>query len=159
MDRAKAMTERRREKIFLLALCFVLGFAGDACPATSVVVPIPPPRPPGLQTPPESQPRQPRPPELGPPERAPVPAPASASALAPDESCARVMANGRFVSETVAPLSGPGGCGIAAHLKLEAVILLDGRRVRLTWASLGQELLLSYDPARLFYIHGLSQFA
>lgn len=155
MDRAKATTEWRREKIFLLALCFVLGFAGDACPATSVVVPIPPPRPPGLQSPephppephppelpqPVPRPPEPRPPELGPPARAPVPAPA----LAPDDSCARVMASGRFVAETVAPLSGIGGCGIAAPLKLEAVILADGRRVQLE-----PELVLRCDFAAAF---------
>ena len=72
MDRAKATTERRRETIFLLALCVVLGFPGDACSATSVVIPTPPPRPPGLQSPelgtPEPPPPEPPPPEPPPPD-------------------------------------------------------------------------------------------
>jgi len=55
------------------------------------------------------------------------------------------MASGRFVAETVAPLSGPGGCGIAAPLKLEAIVLADGRRVRLE-----PELVLRCDFAAAF---------
>ena len=122
MESAKVRTKRRVEKNWLLALCVVLGFPGEVR-STSVVVPTPPPRPPGLQSP-ELRPSEPRPPQ-------PRPPPTAAPAPAPDESCARVMASGRFVAETVAPLSEPGGCGIAAPLKLEAVILADGRHVRL----------------------------
>ena len=71
MDRAKATTERRRETNFLLALCVVLGFPGDACPATSVVIPTPPPRPPGLQSP-----------ELGTPEPRSARAPSARASAA-----------------------------------------------------------------------------
>jgi hypothetical protein len=99
------------------------GFAGE------VSIPMPPSRP--VELAPWSQPPLPpvRPDNLGAP-------------LAPDAKdqettvaaalvCAHVMSSGHVVATFAAPVIGAGGCGIAAPLHLEAVVLADGRRVSL----------------------------
>lgn len=59
-----------------------------------------------------------------------------------DEACARAMTRGRLVATPSSSVSEPDGCGIAAPLKLEAIVLPDGGRVRLE-----QEPLLPRDFA------------
>lgn len=101
----------------------------DAPPA----VPLPVPRPeedgPPAPQPPPAPPRQ----ALGPvPPPALMPPPALAPAPPePDPSCGPLLAGGKVVARAAPPVSGPGGCGIAAPVSLEAVVLRDGRRVPL----------------------------
>jgi len=42
------------------------------------------------------------------------------------------MVSGHIVGQTMAPLVGPGGCGIASPAKIEAIILTDGSRVAIS---------------------------
>jgi hypothetical protein len=56
---------------------------------------------------------------------------ATATAAATVLACAHVLTSGHVVATIAAPVFGPDGCGIAAPLVLEAVILVDGRQVSL----------------------------
>jgi len=76
-------------------------------------IPLPPKRPADL-TPPKV------------PEHAPTIAP---EAAAPDPACARALASDKIVTSSIAPIDGSGGCGIAAPIKLAAVVLEDGTHV------------------------------
>lgn len=109
-----------------LALVFLVhrAFAGE------LGIPTPPPRPFELAPQPEIPLPPTRPETFG----APPPAP---EAKAPESSaetvfaCTRVLASGHIVASIATPVIGPNGCGIAAPLKIEAVVLTDGRRVAL----------------------------
>jgi hypothetical protein len=83
-------------------------------------VPTPPPRPADL-TPPQTTETRPQ------------------DAAAPTEAtCTQAMTSGRLVAVLVAPVVGPDQCGIAAPLKLSAIILADGARVPIEPESLLQ---------------------
>jgi hypothetical protein len=72
-----------------------------------------------------------RPPDLTPLPKAPEhesPAPETAVA---DPACTRALASPKLVTSSIAPVAGSGGCGIAAPLKLSAVVLEDGTHVPL----------------------------
>jgi hypothetical protein len=75
-------------------------------------MPAPSPLPPGART--------------SPTPSTPAPAPDTASA---DATCRGILASGRLVADPVPPIAGPGACGIAAPLKLKAIVLADGRQV------------------------------
>jgi hypothetical protein len=66
----------------------------------------------------------PRPPDLTPSSRTAAPETAG-----PDPACTLALASGKLVATSVPPVTGPDGCGIAAPLKLDAIILADGSRV------------------------------
>ena len=76
----------------------------------------------------------PRPTELGPPQSTGT-SPQEA-APPPDAACTHAMTSGHLVAVLVAPVVGPDQCGIAAPLKLSAIILADGARVPLEPESL-----------------------
>ena len=46
-----------------------------------------------------------------------------------DATCAAALAGGHLVGTPVEPVSGPGECGMSAPLRLEVVVLADGRRI------------------------------
>lgn len=46
-------------------------------------------------------------------------------------ACARLLASGHVVASVAEAIIGPGGCGIAAPVTLEAIVLADGRHVAL----------------------------
>ena len=74
----------------------------------------------------------PRPPELAPPPKATAPTPAAADApTAADPACTRALASNKIVTSSIAPIEGSGGCGIAAPIKLAAIVLADGTHVPL----------------------------
>jgi hypothetical protein len=111
------LTARRRGAVgtlgcwcTLAAAWFALGDIALAATAPSDA-PLPPPRPADAEV---------------------VP-PASPSPSGPAETiCAPLMASGHIVGQTMAPLVGPGGCGIASPVKIEAIILTDGSRVAIS---------------------------
>ncbi|MGO9006345.1 MAG: extensin family protein [Beijerinckiaceae bacterium] len=45
---------------------------------------------------------------------------------------AQVLASGRIIGESLAPIVDPGGCNIAAPLRLQAIMLADGSKVTLS---------------------------
>ncbi len=100
--------------------------------ATPVEPPLPPPRPP-VQGPPA-------PPLFGPPmpDRRPPspvagsqqPAPPAATADA-EHLCADLFMSHTVVARAIAPVDGPGGCGIAAPVELSAVTIGPGRQIGL----------------------------
>jgi hypothetical protein len=119
-------------------------------------LPLPPIRPPeltapGLATKPTANARVPQPPfdeQLRgavplPPIRpsdltipAPEPAP-DTTALQPtgednDAFRAKILADHRVIGEGLAPIIGPGGCGVAAPLRVDAILLPDGTKVVLS---------------------------
>jgi hypothetical protein len=71
-----------------------------------------------------------RPPDLTPPPKAEH-APAQPETAGPDPACARVLASAKLVATSIAPIGGSEGCGIAAPVKLAAVVLVDGTHVSL----------------------------
>lgn len=77
-------------------------------------VPLPPPRPPDFT---------------------PVPTPAEQTP-APDVACAGVLTGNHDIAEAMPPVSGPGGCGIAAPVKLEKIVLADKTQIPLEPAPL-----------------------
>ena len=110
--------------------------------ASEPAPPEPPPRPPFETGRGDVVPRpQPRPPDLPVPPAAatdPTPAPLTqqpgppADPAAADPACDRLLGSGRVVAERVPPILGPGACGIASPVRLDAVHLPDGARVALT---------------------------
>lgn len=114
----------RRLGFSTLALVFLAhrGFAGD------VDAPAPPRRPVDL-APWSEAPLPPARPETFGAQAAP--AAKDPEPLATALVCANVLASGRVVATFAAPVIGPGGCGIAAPMNLEAVVLVDGRRIPL----------------------------
>jgi len=76
-------------------------------------VPLPPPRPPDIT--PATPPKQ---------------------LAQPDAACARVLAPDHDIAEAAPPVSGPGGCGIAAPVKLEKIVLPDKSQIPLEPAPL-----------------------
>jgi hypothetical protein len=120
-----AATVSFRRLVFstLALVCFAhRGLAGD------VDFPAPPRRPADLAPWSEAPLPPARPESFG-----PAAAPAAKDPEPPTTPlvCANVVASGRVVATFAAPVIGPGGCGIAAPLNLEAVVLADGRRVPL----------------------------
>jgi hypothetical protein len=115
----------RRPGFSILALLCLAhgGFAGE------IDYPKPPPRPFDLAPPFEAPLPPARPENIGAPlapeakDREPT--------AGTDVACARILASGHVVATIAAPVIGPDGCGIAAPLKLEAVVLVDGRHVSL----------------------------
>jgi hypothetical protein len=107
----------------LAPVCLVYpGFADE------VGFPAPPPRPfefalPATPLPPA------RPEKFGAPIADEAKGPESMAATV--FTCARVLASGHVVAAIAAPVIGPNGCGIAFPLKLDAVVLVDGRHVAL----------------------------
>lgn len=84
-------------------------------------IPLPPPRPPEFAAPaPE------KPPALS---LAVTQIPADNDALR-----AQVWASGHVIGEPLPPIVDPGGCGIAAPLRLDAIVLPDGAKVVFTSA-------------------------
>lgn len=77
--------------------------------------------------PPLSPPRQSE--EAGPP--APATPPAPPSPPEPDLTCEPLMASGKVVAQAAPPIPDAEGCGIAAPLSLQAVVLRNGQRVEL----------------------------
>lgn len=74
----------------------------------------------------------PRPSDLTPlPQTAAPPASQSAvpEASEPDPACARILSSAKLVAASIAPIKGPGDCGIANPVRLEAVILADGTHI------------------------------
>ncbi len=97
--------------------------------------PTPPPRPAEVTAPALAPPMPPpRPADLSPsnppPELAPTPMPAPLAEHPEDPAtCDSLLASGTVEARRVAPIMGPNGCGIAAPLSLDAVILADKRRI------------------------------
>jgi hypothetical protein len=99
-------------RVFSRAL-LSLGLIAAAC-ASAVAVPLPPPRPADLVAPtPETTVLQPTPED-------------------DDTLRAQVLASHRVIGEALPPISDKGGCGIAAPLQLEAIVLADGTKVTLS---------------------------
>jgi hypothetical protein len=82
-------------------------------PIPAVAVPLPPPRPADLVAATAET-------------IAPQPTPADNDTLR-----AQVLASHRVIGEALPPISDKGGCGIAAPLQLEAIVLVDGMKVTL----------------------------
>ncbi|WP_374546029.1 extensin family protein [Rhodoblastus sp.] len=108
--------------------------------AASVAPPLPPPRPADLVVaPPSVEPPQPppRPPDLtqpAPPATpAPPPEPSPAAVENPEDpaACDQLLSSGAVTVKRLPPIGGENGCGIAAPVSLEAVILSDKRVVKL----------------------------
>lgn len=79
----------------------------------------PPPRPAGAGHEALGPPLPPRPADpLAPPE--------------PDTRCGPLLSSGKVAARVAAPITGQDGCGIAAPLTLEAILLPDGGRVSLS---------------------------
>ena len=100
---------------------------------TIAAVPFPPERPeadgPPMPPMPQSEAEAPpRPPEQSRDTASPAPPPAPPE---PDLACAGLLSGGAVVASAIPPIAGAGGCGIAAPVRLEAVVLRDGRRVSL----------------------------
>ena len=108
--------------------------------AASVTPPLPPPRPADLVVaapsvePPQPPPRpldftQPAPPATP----APPPASSPASVENPEDpaACDQLLSSGAVTAKRLPPIGGENGCGIAAPVSLEAVILPDKRAIRL----------------------------
>ena len=119
-----------------LGLAFILATGVAAAAA----VPLPTPRPADAVTPnadpaigPGPVPLPvPRPEEDGPPAPPPVvPQAARPAPPDPDLACGPLLAGAKVVARAAPAVSGPGGCGIASPVTLEAVVLRDGRRVPL----------------------------
>jgi len=95
-----------------------LVFGSASAVAAQETVPLPPSRPPDLATP------------------APTPAPeTTVSQPTPDDNDtlrAQVIASRRVVGEALAPVIDKVGCGIAAPLRLEAIMLTDGPKVMIS---------------------------
>ena len=73
-----------------------------------------------------------------PPERFPAQPPAPAPPPAPpepDTTCPGLLSGGTVVATAVPPIADGDGCGIAAPVRVEAVVLRDGRRVPLVPAA------------------------
>ncbi len=77
-----------------------------------------------------------------------------------DASCRALLADASLVTETREPISGAGGCGIAAPVSLVAVVLKDKRRVEVApapvmrcdlAARLGAYIRETVAPATEFY--------
>jgi hypothetical protein len=51
---------------------------------------------------------------------------------AADSVCALLMASGHIFGQTMASVVGPGGCGIASPVRIDAIILADGARVAIS---------------------------
>jgi hypothetical protein len=108
----------------LALVCLVHhGFAGE------FGVPTPPPRPFELAPSPDAPLPPARPERFGAPMAAEAKEPESMAATV--FACARILTSGHVVAALAAPVIGPNGCGIAAPLKLEAIVLIDGRHVAL----------------------------
>ncbi|MGB6920083.1 MAG: extensin family protein [Methylovirgula sp.] len=108
-------------------LCAILSLVAIACcPAAAAPVPLPPPRPP----------------DLAPPAPTPTPPPIL---VRPDDNMlrAQVLASHRIVGEALPPIDDGGGCGIAAPLRLDAVLLADGGKVVLLPAAVVRASLAS----------------
>jgi hypothetical protein len=101
------------------------GFA-VAAPAT---VPLPPPRPAEFaKVPAATAPA----PETPAPTPAPAPTPPQPTPEDNEDLRTQVLASHRVVGEALPAIADPGGCGIAAPLRVDAVDLADGHKVRLT---------------------------
>lgn len=82
-------------------------------------IPTPPPRPGDL-----SSPAVPQSPEAA----APAPAPVPPEELEKDAAtCRQLLDSGTVVAHVIAPIRGPGECGIAAPVSLEAIVIGDKR--------------------------------
>jgi hypothetical protein len=123
----------------------------DDLPSPAVETPLPPPRPAELQSPsPEASPAPAfplsRPQDLSPPKQdmppskaEPPPAETPEPPIAvspplnerPEEpaTCDALLAGGTVAATRIAPIPDENGCGIAAPVSLEAVILPDKRRI------------------------------
>ena len=99
----------------------------------ALVVPLPPERPEedGPAMPPASGSLVEAVPPL-PPEKPLEPAPAPPE---PDLACAGLLSGGTVVAATVPTIAESGGCGIAAPVRVEAILLHDGGRVALSPAA------------------------
>jgi hypothetical protein len=117
---------------------FVLMMAASA---TAGGIPTPPPRPADLPSPAVRAPLPPpRPADLpsSPPPQPPTPPPRS-EVLSPPlnerpedpATCDTLLAGGVVAATRVAPIAEKNGCGVAAPVSLEAVILADKRRIEL----------------------------
>ena len=87
--------------------------------APAAAVPLPPPRPPDLIAPAPDQPASPD------------------SSIQPTDGDnatlrASALAGGRIIGESLAPIVDKGGCGIAAPLRLDAIVLADGAKVAIS---------------------------
>jgi hypothetical protein len=104
-----------RTSVCLIALAF-----GGASPAVTAqeAVPLPPSRPPDLAT----------------PAPTPVPETTVSQPTAGDNDTLRsqVIASRRVVGEVITPIIDKGGCGIAAPLRLQAIVLADGSKVTIS---------------------------
>ena len=117
----------------IMTIAFVAALAAQAAPA-------PPPRPLDLPrfVPPEATPPLPpeRPKDLltyAPEPKLPVSPPFPAAPLAEQTAaCDALLASGLVEAARVEPVTGAGGCGIAAPVSLKAVFLADRRRVEIT---------------------------
>jgi len=71
-----------------------------------------------------------RPPDLG----APAPEKPAVQPTAEDNDTlrAQVLASRRIIGEALAPIADGGGCGMAAPLRVEAIVLADGGKVTLS---------------------------
>jgi len=93
-------------------------------------IPLPPPRPPEFVAPAPDIP--------SPVNPAVIPTPSDNDALR-----TQVLASGRIIGESLAPIVDPGGCGIAAPLRLDAIVLPDGAKVVLSSAAIMRASLAS----------------
>jgi hypothetical protein len=97
--------------------------------------PLPPSRPadlvvtPHLANPPLPPPR---PSDLGPPASPPPqPSPAAVENPEDESACDRLLSSGDVTAKRAPPIVGENGCGIAAPVSVEAVLLPDKRSIRL----------------------------
>lgn len=119
--------------------------APSAPPVAPPAVPLPVPRPevagpalplPLIPTPDPTPEPAPAPPAaaaageaFGPPLPRRVPAPDAPPE--PDPTCAPLLAGGKVVARAVAPVAEGDACGVAAPLRLDAIVLRNGRRAAL----------------------------
>ncbi len=72
-----------------------------------------------------------RPADITPPPKATEPPPSASETGGSDPACTRALASNKIVTSSIAPFEGSGGCGIAAPIKLTAIVLEDGTHVPL----------------------------
>jgi hypothetical protein len=131
-------------------------FGSSSAVTAQGTLPLPPIRPPELTAPslatkPTANARVPQPsfdeplreaiplPPIRPSDltiSAPEPAPDTTTLQPTDEDNdafrAKILADRRVIGEGLAPIIGPGGCGIAAPLQIDAIMLADGTKVALS---------------------------
>jgi hypothetical protein len=114
---------RRRAHVWIAVLSSLASVAAEAAPVSA---PLPPLRPADLISP--RAPAAPGREMFGPPRPPPIAQPAPAAPVS-DATCDRLLAAGKVVATVAPAVSGSEGCGIAAPVRLSAILLRTGGQI------------------------------